>query len=382
MPRRGENIHKRADGRWEGRYIDYYKPDGKPHYKSIYRDSYTEVKNVMKSEEKPHNERKVQNVSNRDMKQVTDEWLESVKVKIKTSSYSTYYTDVQNHIIPYFKEVPFTNEALENFIKAKSSQEKPKLSAKTIRGIVSILLQIVKYAEKREYIEPFRIDLVLPKIQAKKPKVLTYEQQKKLVSYIQENLNKETLGILIALYTGVRLGELCSLTWGNVDFSAQELIIAKTVQRIKNFSAKPKTKTVIIIDKPKSEKSTRNIPLPVFLLEILKIYSENHNGNDYILTGTVRPIDPRTYQNKFKRHINLAGLNNINIHAIRHTFATRAIEVDFDTKSLSEILGHASVRFTLDQYVHSSQEQKKICMSKMAKCYWECRNFRVIGNSR
>ena len=367
MPRKGENIHKRKDGRWEGRYIDFHKPSGKPHYKSIYGISYAEVKNLLRLDKQGGN--KSQNTSDKTVEDVSNEWLGSVKIRIKASSYSRYYTIVINHIVPYFKDTPistFTNDVIEAFVKTKISKG---LSAKTIRSITAVLIQIVKYAGKRKYIEPISCDVTLPKIHSNKLAVITPEQQEKLVEYIKKNLNRETLGILIALYTGVRLGELCALTWGDVDFKTQEIVVASSIQRIKDFAPKAITKTKLIIDEPKSEKSARNIPLPAFLLEILMKFNRNHNRNEYILSGTIKPTEPRTYQNRFKAHMTAAGLQNVNFHIMRHTFATRAIEVEFDIKSLSEILGHSSVRFTLDRYVHSSQEQKKICMARMGKCY-------------
>ena len=372
MPRKGENIHKRKDGRWEGRYIDSYKPDKTPHYKSLYGRSYAEIKSLLVSK-KTQAVTIATNSLHKDIEKLSYEWLDSVKIRIKASTCSRYYTIVHNHIIPFFKNISveaITGETIDKFIKEKSSLENLQpLSAKTIRCVVSVLLQIMKYAEKRQYIQAFSHDVILPKMQAQKMTVLTRNQQEKLVSYIQNNLSKETLGILIALYTGVRLGELCALTWESVDFEAGELMITKAVQRIKNLIPKAKIKTNLIIDKPKSEKSMRNIPIPLFLLDILRISSKNHDKTDFILTGNSKVFDPRTYQNIFKKHIKAAGISDINFHATRHTFATRAIEVEFDVKSLSEILGHSNVRFTLDRYVHSSKEQKRVCMEKMAKCY-------------
>ena len=372
MPRRGENIRKRKDGRWEGRFIDFYKPDKTPHYKSIYGGTYTEVKDMLqvkRSQKEPLN----QPSTDRDVDSLSAEWLESSKVRVKVSTYARYYTILQSHIAPYFGAIPaaaITNEVIENFVKEKTESKSVRpLSPKTLRCIISVLFQIIKYAEKHQYIQPLSLMVELPRAQSGKLSVLSLEQERKLLEYIQGNLSKETLGILIALYTGVRLGELCALTWDSVDFTMEELQITKTVQRIKNLTPKSVAKTRLLIDSPKSEKSLRAIPLPSSILEILKTFNECQKGTDYILSGTAAMPDPRTYQNVFQKHLKAAGLSSINFHAIRHTFATRAIEVEFDVKSLSEILGHASVRFTLDRYVHSSREQKRACMEKMSKCY-------------
>ena len=365
MPKRGENIRKRKDGRWEGRY----KPNGEPNYKSVYGVSYAEVKAVLGLAKQQNADKSKGIIQEKDVESISLEWLESVKIRVKTSTYASYHTIAKSHIIPYFRGVDvstLTDGIIELFVKTKIEKG---LSPKRIRDITAILLQILKYAKKRYRMKLSGYDITLPKVHIKKITVLTAEQQEKLIKYIQNNLNRSTLGILIVLFTGLRLGELCALKWGNVDFEAGELTITKTIQRVKNLAPKAKIKTKLIIDEPKSEKSTRNIPLPLFLAEILKIFSKNHDRNEYILTGTIKPLDPRTCQNRFKAHLETAGIKDINFHATRHTFATRAIEAEFDYKSLSEILGHSSVKFTLDRYVHSSQEQKKICMAKMAKCY-------------
>ena len=372
MPKKGENIHKRKDGRWEWRYIDFYKIDGKPHYKSVYSHSYTEVKNL-KNTSKPVSKTKIIFPVIKDIKQISNEWLECIAVKIKQSTRANYHTIVENHIMPYFSKIPLshiTTEIFEKFIVEKSNQEVPKkLSAKTVRCIVSVLAQILKFAEKHNYITPINYDVALPKIKRKKPNILPNEQQDVLKEYLLNNLSNEAIGILIVLHTGIRLGEICSLTWDDVDFQSGELLIRKTIQRVKNLNNETSRKTRLIIDTPKSEKSIRNIPLPDFLLKILKTYSKFHNKAEYILTGNRKYCDPRTFQNKFKAFLSKAKINKINFHAIRHTFGTKAIEVGFDAKSLSEILGHSSVRFSLDNYVQSTQEQQKSCIEKLAQGY-------------
>jgi len=198
---------------------------------------------------------------------------------------------------------------------------------------------------------------------------LTVSEQEKLKNHIQNNLDCKSLGVLISLYTGVRLGELCALQWKDIDFYEEEIKVTKTLQRIKNTDENDNRKTKVIIDKPKSVKSVRNIPLPSFLFNILKEYRKGYTADTYILTGNLRYMDNRVYQDKFKQYIKLAGLQDINFHATRHTFATRAIEHGIDVKTVSELLGHSSVKFTLERYVHSSKEHKKQSMEKMAACY-------------
>lgn len=364
MPRRGENIRKRADGRWEGRY----KPKGATKYDSVYGKTYTEVKYKLKmvSQEPVAKNQEPEIKLLKDMETICLEWLEVVKITLKQSSYAGYHTILTNHIIPYFKSTlpkGITSEMLQSFIQYKT--ENAKIEAKRVRDIFSVLIQIIAYCEKKEYISVFPMDIKLPKSEDTELPVLTKVEQMRLTSYLNANLSLDTIGILIALTTGIRLGELCAITWNDIDLEAETIRINKTVQRIKNTEENAKTKTIVIIDTPKSKKSIRTIPLPAFLIQILREYKIKYRCTDYFLTGKSRYKDTRTYQDRFKKILNNAGIEPTNFHACRHTFATRAIEAGADIKSLSEILGHSSVRFTLDRYVHSSNEQKKICIEKM-----------------
>ncbi len=166
---------------------------------------------------------------------------------------------------------------------------------------------------------------------------------------------------------GIRLGEICALKWEDINFQTQTLKINKTIQRIKNLDENAVTKTKIIIDAPKSQKSIRDIPIPSFMLDLLE--KNKADKNSYLLTGTPKYIEPRVYQDMFKKYLKESGINDIKFHALRHTFATRAIEKDFDIKSLSEILGHSSVKFTLERYVHPSDEYKRQNMEKLSVLY-------------
>lgn len=375
MPRRGENIYKRKDGRWEARYIKNYDLNGKAKYSSIYAKSYTEVKELLKQQNtKCETDKKVFCTIN--MKQLCDEWLESVRITLKPSSYAKYYYTVHCHIIHCIGNIKvkyISNAFIEQFIREKSENGKLDgsggLSSKTVHDLLSILVQIIKYAEKKNYISDFDYDIVQPKNNTSELPVLSIIEQNKLMQYVLQNLDTYKLGVLFALYTGIRLGELCALTWKDIDFDTGTLRINKTIQRIKNTDSFDTAKTKIIIDTPKSQKSIRNIPIPSFFLNILKSYCSKYHSNNYILSGTKKYIEPRNYQTKFKKYLKEANISDINFHALRHTFATRAIEQGFDVKSLSEILGHSTVRFTLERYVHSAYELKKQSMEKLSLYY-------------
>ena len=375
MPRRGENIHKRKDGRWEGRYIDYHKSDGKSHYKSVYAPSYTEVKAKMnKLKAVPKVQRQLTSLMTTE--QLFLLWLDDKQVQIKESSYARYYQVIHGHLIPYFqgqKASQITNETVNKFIKDKISHGRLDgnggLSAKSVCDILSILLQIIQYGEKKGAIINFDYDIIRPKIELNELVILSRNEQEKLLQHVKSELDHKKLGVIIAIYTGIRLGELCALQWSDIDFETGVLRITKTLQRIKNTDTTIEQKTKMLITSPKSKKSIREIPLPVSLLCLLKQVQGEQPTTNFILSSKEKYIDTRVYQDNFKQYLKSACVKPVKFHALRHTFATRAIENGFDDKSLSELLGHSSVRFTLERYVHSSIDTKRASMERLAACY-------------
>lgn len=361
MARRGENVRKRTDGRWEGRYIEKYDSNGKACYRSVYGSSYTDVKNKLKEHKKVTSNVSIINIEN-----LCNEWLESKALTVKQSTYTNYYSVINNHIILYFKNRKaryLTNENVELFINEKTV----KLSEKTVHDIIVLLKQVIKFAVSKKYIEYFDFNVGQPKVKTKELSILSNYEHNKLINYIQLTFNINKIGVLLSLFMGVRIGEVCALKWEDVNFQTETLRINKTMQRIKNLDENAGTKTKIVIDTPKSQKSIRDIPIPSFMVDLMKKYK---TGKDkYLLTGTVQFIEPRVYQDMFKTYLNEAEIEDINYHALRHTFATRAIEQEFDIKSLSEILGHSSVKFTLERYVHPSEEHKRKNMEKMSVFY-------------
>lgn len=374
MSRRGDNIHRRKDGRWEARFIERYTEEGKACYKSIYARSYTEVKEKVKSYQKQ--ELKSKPVTSKTVDEVCNEWLESISIRIKQSTYALYYARITKHIIPYFKNInvsKINNDMVNRFIREKSEKgrldNKGGLSPKTINDLVSLLNQILLYAQKKVYISGYVPDLIKPKQEQKELTVLTKNEQKELIRYLQQDTDKIKLGVLISLYTGIRLGELCALKWSDIDIPNGTLKIDKTIQRIKNTDKYATTKTKVIIDKPKSSKSVRTVPIPSFLHEKLWNQRNRYWVNAYVLSGTYMYVEPRIYQKHFKRILKEANIKEVNYHALRHTYATRAIESGIDVKTLSEILGHSNVKFTLERYVHSSIELKKESVERLAVSY-------------
>lgn len=362
MPKRGENIRKRKDGRWEARILT---DTGK--YKSVYAQSYYAVKEKSKQSRDIKNNKPYK--CNLTFEDICQQWIKDNSFKNKQSTTSIYIHICNKHIIPYFGKMKPDNierNHINTFIRYKTYQD--NLEPKSIYDIVTVLLQIIKYAEKQGYIYSFKYDISMPVVHKKELEVLTIAEQEKLVKHIKSSVTNENIGILLSLYAGLRLGEICALQWKDIDLTEGIISITKTMQRI---SVENKdTKTEIIIDTPKSQKSVRKIPIPDFLLSELKRLSDGCFKNSYLLTSSQNKfIEPRAYQYKFKKYIKTANIRDINFHALRHTFATRAVEQGVDIKSLSEILGHATVNFTLDRYVHPSISLKKQNIEKLAVCY-------------
>jgi len=378
MPRRGENIRKRKDGRWEARPIVGRTPEGKAIYKSVYGGSYTEVKEKRKNSQsaEPKKAEVIFSLQGVPVQMLCVEWLDDV-IGLKSSSYGNYHVLIHKHIVSYFQGMgadQLTCDTVNSFIRDKCEHGRIDktggLSEKYVRDMALLLLQIICFGQRKGYITGFDYASVqLPKVKNEQVPVLSSVEHDRLAIYSQANTNHTTIGILLALFTGIRLGELCALTWRDIDFEAGVLHITKTLQRIKNTDKNAKTKTKIVIDTPKSACSVRTIPIPEFLLQILKRFKGSQDLDCYMLSSTKKYVEPRLFQKRYKAILELAGVAYVNVHVLRHTFATRAVERGFDIKNLSEILGHSSVRFTLDRYVRGSVAQKKQYMEKMAVGY-------------
>ncbi len=363
MPKRGENIRKRKDGRWEGRIP--IKQAGKLKYKSVYANSYHEVKLKLRNYTViPQKELRPKKSS---FEAVCFEWLKESEIKNKQSTYARYKYIIEKYIFSVIKSTDICelSKELINELTRCLVYER-KLSAKTVQDILNVLFQIIRFAESQNYISDFNLSVTKPAVVKKDLQVLTQSEQERLVIYLKSQNDTESMGILLSLFLGLRLGEICALKWNDIDIKKKTITVNKTMQRIINNDEETDGKTRVITDTPKSQKSIRNLPIPEFLMCSLIKLSLSCNGDTYFLTGCKDKFtEPRMLQYKFKKHLKKAGLENINFHALRHTFATRAIEQNFDVKSLSEILGHSTVGFTLDRYVHPSYELKKQSVEKL-----------------
>ena len=367
MARKGSNIYKRKDGRWEGRFKSAVT--GK--YRSVYGKTYSETRerliNLQKQTVAPTRK------CGLTVKELFDLWLGHIRYKVKASSYANYLMKLELHIYPAFGDVKFealTPKHLYDFIETKLTRGRvggggaspaSGLSEKYVADMLTLLKSAAKFAEREHnFNNPIR-SVAAPKARQKELHIPKKHEQEILRNTLSQNFTERNLGILFSLFTGIRLGELCALKWSDIDFSERTVRINKTVQRVKRFDGKNKTE--LIITSPKSEKSKRMIPLPDFLLNLLP---EHRKAPEcYILSGTDKLTEPRVMQYYFKTVLKKAKLPSINFHMMRHIFATNCLACGFDVKTLSEILGHATVELTLNRYVHSSDERKRECMDKL-----------------
>lgn len=369
MGKKGENIYKRKDGRWEARYIKGHRPDGGIRYGYCYGRTYHEAKGkVTQAKAAVMNHQPLLEKSRRKRFGVyCDEWLHLKRSSVKESTFNKYEINLEKHIKPrlgeYFSDI-LSEMMIEQFGYELLHEE--MLSAKTVRDILSMLHSILEYAERQNpLMEPIRI--VYPKENPREMRVLSCDEQKRFTEYLLKNMDECRFGVLLALLTGLRIGEVCALKWENISTQNRTILVKQTMQRMKNTDSTGKHKTRIVLSTPKSNTSARVIPLSNYTAGLCERW-QVRDPEAYILTGEAEKyLEPRTLQNRMKRYTKDCGLEGVHFHTLRHSFATRCVEVGFELKSLSEILGHSSTKITLECYVHSSMELKRENMEKLSE---------------
>lgn len=298
--------------------------------------------------------------------QAARDWMAARRLFVKPSTYARYVHTLSRHILPHLasEEIQALDTARVNlYLKMLLEQgridKKGGLAPKTVSDVYVIVKAIIRLAE-----DTYQISGRLSRSsnlwkKSGRVVILDTSSRIRLESFLLSNsADPICTGILLCLYTGMRLGEICALKWENIHLEAGFIQISSTLQRIQNVETDgPRTK--IICGPPKSRAGSREIPLPSFLLDILKRQLPKSDLNLYFLTGSKDFIEPRTYQNHFKYFLKVNQIPDIHFHALRHTFATRCVIAGVDIKSLSEILGHSNVQMTLNYYVHPSLEDKR-----------------------
>ncbi|HCX08750.1 MAG TPA: hypothetical protein DHG20_06490 [Acholeplasmatales bacterium] len=298
------------------------------------------------------------------LKELLELWLERyMKHTIKIRTYNRYKSICELHLIKDLGEYELDElkpNVLQDFLLKKIDDH---YSTNTIKGIVSVLKQALRLAITLEFVDKeYCSNLKMPSSEEKEISVFTKKEQQVIESFCLNHKKRNYIGIVICLYTGIRLGELLALTWDDIDFNSNLLTINKT-----SYSAKVDGKTQIIVDKPKTKKSNRVIPLPNQLVKLLKIIKKESNSKYVITTRNSGIVGNRSYQRTFKFILKKVNVPYRNFHSLRHTFATNAIELGMDVKTLAEILGHTNAMITLNRYSHSLLNYKIEMMNKLGK---------------
>lgn len=298
---------------------------------------------------------------------VAELWKADKKQYVKKSTYAAYCLLIQSHLLPEFKELNDIGEdVVQAFVNRKLTSG---LSQKTVRDILVVLKMILRYGAKHGLMELHQFDIVFPTERERQDiEVLTITNQRHLMTYVKEHFSFLNLGIFICLNAGLRIGEVCALQWDDIDVTAGIIRVSKTIQRIYLVDGEEKY-TELIVDKPKTKNSIREIPMTRDLLALVRPLKKIVRRDFYVLTNAANPTEPRTYRSYFNKLQKELGLPKMRFHGLRHSFATRCIESKCDYKTVSVLLGHSNISTTLNLYVHPNMEQKKKCIDTMGKMF-------------
>lgn len=363
MAKKGENIYKRKDGRWEGRYIKGYKENKKPAFGYIYGRSYQSVKQKLIEKKAEYCIRRDTvplsgNISLQDWSQY---WLYQIALpKVKQSTFGFYQGTAAKHLVPSLGEIAlhdFTPEIVRSFLSVLTEQG---LSPSTIRNIFRLLKSMMEDAVNSRRIPSNPCTGVRPpQGRQRGSKSLTKTERKRLIASISGQSTDTQLEVLLPLYTGLRVGELCALRMKDIDFKDGIIHVRETLQRVRRIEQnKGKSKTQVVLTSAKSEGSQREIPIPPPLLPLLKQKKAGSFNDAFLLGDGNKPMEPRTVQRHFHQILKKAGLAPRGMHALRHTFATLCLENGADIVTISELLGHSDAAVTF-RYLHTNPGRKR-----------------------
>ena len=369
MPRHGENIYKRRDGRYEGRYVVGKTKEGKTRFKYVYGYQYMEVRNELLRKKADHLKR--DDHATRHCGVLLSDWISRWKKNellgsVKESSYQTYLRQINAHLLPALGRLPLsevTPAAVHDFV---TQMEGAGFAHSTVKGALRLLNAALRSAQEEGLIfkNPCRKIRIQPKEAA---------EQRALSRSEQETLRKaaaaqDDLPTLLGLYTGMRLGEVCALKWSDIDWEKKTITVRRTAQRTASMENREGRRTLLMIGSPKSKRSHRILPVPDFLFALLKKIRPAADAGAYIFGKSDRAAEPRTMQRHFQQLTRTLGLSGVHFHTLRHSFATRLMELGVDIQTISALLGHQSAKTTLDFYGHSLSEQQLYAVSLLADC--------------
>ena len=361
----GDNIYRRKDKRWEGRFISGRRADGRAKYTYVYGKTRTETKEKLEKRKlmvaaQPTGSCRMT------VKELFSWYL--ARIDVKPSTRSRYKFQIDNHILPQLGSISvasLTANQLLGFLHQQRESGRLDgggLSVKSVRDIGVLIKAALKAAATEYHFYCDALNVKLPKAKQREIEPFTGTELQIIAKMLTPAANYKDAGIILSANCGARLGEVCAAKVSDIDFVNGTFRIERAVQRIKQGE-----KTQLVIQTPKSETSVRTVPLPADALEYLKKAVAVLPQDAYILTGrTDKPMEPRTYQYYFESVLRRCGIRKRCYHTLRHTYATRCIEKGIDIKSVSEMLGHSDITTTLRLYVHPSMDSKKQAVQKIS----------------
>ena len=299
------------------------------------------------------------------------EWLDNyIEPTAKTRTFSRYSEIVEQHIIPRLGELELdelTPSVLQHYITELLQSGNLKtgrgLAANSVSAIINVIQNSLRTAFNLGYTKEYTADRIKrPKSQEKDVSCFSIQEQKKIEQAVLNCKKDKMFGVMLCLYTGLRVGELLALKWTDFDLQKGHLSVSRSCHDGKGKDGK----YIRIEDTPKTSSSRRIIPLPKQLLPLIKDYKKK-SDSEYVVSSNGKPVSVRSYQRSFDLLQRKLGITHRGFHSLRHTFATRALECGMDVKTLSEILGHKSPTVTLNRYVHSLMEHKQDMMNRLGK---------------
>ena len=357
MARRGENIYKRKDGRYEGRYVKGRTANGRTQFGYIYGYQYADVRNRLTRKKA----QLLQNKGNNNVGFTLDEWMErwldgEVQQRVKRGSYLAYCTLWRRHVQPELGGMLLDRITTDDVREMLGQLGRKGLAASTRRGVLRLVNAALTAALEEGHIHRNpcrRIRLTAP--EQPEQRVLTPQEQSALQTAC---LAQGNAAALLGLYTGLRLGEVCALQWADVDWRSQTITVRRTVQRMRQGSH-----TILKEGTPKTARSRRVVPVPQKVMDWLKSLPRT---SPWVFGQNGRAAEPRTVQRRLNTAAKALGMEGVHFHTLRHTFATRLVELGVDVKTVSVLLGHSSARTTLDIYAHSLPRQQRSAVERMA----------------
>ena len=377
MAKHGDNLYKRKDGRWEGRYIKS-RVQGHIQYGYVFAATRDEAREKLDAAIAGLTQAgpRIPFSASADpgsFCELANDWLEFQKPQLKLTSINKYTNMLNSYLLPELGTLQMTQinrtivSAMLCHLLCAGGQKQKGLTPRTVTSVYTILKSVFDYARREKDLAVVDISGIPIKQTQKELRVLSQTEQDTLSRFLCANPDPCHLGILVCLYTGLRIGEICALRWQDISFDEHLLYVNRAMQRVQLLDSR-KARTEVRVSTPKSDCSIRKIPLPDELLRLLT--AQRSEAEAFLLTGTdKRYMEPRTLQNRFHIVLKKCELRDVNFHTLRHTFATRCVELGFDVKSLSEILGHANVNITMNRYVHPSMDWKKQNMNMLSKLF-------------